>query len=386
LTDTSKSNKIGSYLDFDLSGIQNEYDTTGFSWIDDGVSLYVERGYAGFAGNYKNRLRSFSGVVALGSDHSYGEYPFMGYNNESTSVYLGEKGLAYYADFDTSKFSDNSFITKKWYKDRAVVKFPILSKYKNDSISLYTSDVDTIIPPYSLWLLGNAGKESTNSLNSILIGNYAGAYAGYNQYSVIIGDHAGSNTTYGADIAIGKAAGAESKKVSGSVFIGEASGGYCTSASNSIFLGTGAGFQSYGTDYSIFIGYTAGAGQLKDQKSDTLYENNIIIGNCSTLPSHSRNMLNIGNLIYGTSINSDLTNGPMYEPSGGKIGINNYFPSYTLDVNGTTQATKFKLSALNTAPTSATDSGETGEVRVCNGYIYICVATNTWQRCALSTF
>ncbi len=53
---------------------------------------------------------------------------------------------------------------------------------------------------------------------------------------------------------------------------------------------------------------------------------------------------------------------------------------------GTITATQFKLSALNTAPSSASDTGTTGEIRIVNGFIYVCVSTNTWQRAAISTF
>lgn len=53
---------------------------------------------------------------------------------------------------------------------------------------------------------------------------------------------------------------------------------------------------------------------------------------------------------------------------------------------GSATATQFKLSALNTAPASATDMGVTGEIRIVNGFIYVCVATNTWQRTALTTW
>ena len=41
---------------------------------------------------------------------------------------------------------------------------------------------------------------------------------------------------------------------------------------------------------------------------------------------------------------------------------------------------------LNSAPSSATDTGTTGEVRFTADYIYVCVATNTWKRTAISTF
>lgn len=53
---------------------------------------------------------------------------------------------------------------------------------------------------------------------------------------------------------------------------------------------------------------------------------------------------------------------------------------------GVIQGTQFKLSSLNTAPESSTAPGTTGEVRFTSGYIYLCVATNTWQRAALATW
>ena len=40
---------------------------------------------------------------------------------------------------------------------------------------------------------------------------------------------------------------------------------------------------------------------------------------------------------------------------------------------------------LTTAPASASASGIAGEVRVDADYIYVCTATNTWKRVAIST-
>lgn len=68
------------------------------------------------------------------------------------------------------------------------------------------------------------------------------------------------------------------------------------------------------------------------------------------------------------------------------FGIGTTTPAQLLDVNGTSQATQFKLSALNTAPASATATGVLGEIRVTSGFIYVCTATNTWVRAALATW
>ena len=58
----------------------------------------------------------------------------------------------------------------------------------------------------------------------------------------------------------------------------------------------------------------------------------------------------------------------------------------TLDVTQEVTALQYKLSALNTAPSSASDTGTLGEIRVVADAIYVCTATNTWVKCALATW
>lgn len=53
---------------------------------------------------------------------------------------------------------------------------------------------------------------------------------------------------------------------------------------------------------------------------------------------------------------------------------------------GSVASTQFKLSALNTAPSSSTDTGAAGEIRITAAYIYVCIAANTWVRTALTTW
>ncbi len=52
----------------------------------------------------------------------------------------------------------------------------------------------------------------------------------------------------------------------------------------------------------------------------------------------------------------------------------------------TLTSSQFRLSALNTAPASATATGTLGEIRIVNGFIYVAVGTNVWQRAALTTW
>jgi hypothetical protein len=64
-----------------------------------------------------------------------------------------------------------------------------------------------------------------------------------------------------------------------------------------------------------------------------------------------------------------------------KIGINTDQPTGVLDIN----ADAIRLRIDNT-PSSASDFGHKGEIRWDANYIYICVATDTWKRVALSSW
>ncbi len=69
------------------------------------------------------------------------------------------------------------------------------------------------------------------------------------------------------------------------------------------------------------------------------------------------------------------------------VGINiSGLPAHALDVDGTVQATQFKVTGLGTAPVSATAPGELGDIVWTATHIYFCIATNTWVRTALSTW
>lgn len=57
-----------------------------------------------------------------------------------------------------------------------------------------------------------------------------------------------------------------------------------------------------------------------------------------------------------------------------------------LIVSRNVQASQFNLSALNTAPSSASDTGTVGEIKIDANHIYVCTATNTWKRVAIATW
>lgn len=50
------------------------------------------------------------------------------------------------------------------------------------------------------------------------------------------------------------------------------------------------------------------------------------------------------------------------------------------------QSGQYTVSALSTAPATATSTGILGEIRYTAGFIYVCIATNTWRRTALTSW
>ena len=97
-----------------------------------------------------------------------------------------------------------------------------------------------------------------------------------------------------------------------------------------------------------------------------------------------------------TTTNNTLPSVRMFINGSGNVGIGNTStPSlfsvgsssqFQVSSTGVTTAAQYRVSALNTAPTSATDTGTLGEVRITSTYIYVCTATNTWVRSALTTW
>ncbi len=67
--------------------------------------------------------------------------------------------------------------------------------------------------------------------------------------------------------------------------------------------------------------------------------------------------------------------------SGNNVGMGTTSPTAKLDINSNT----IRLRTAKT-PVSATDTGNAGDICWDANYIYICVATNTWKRSAISSW
>lgn len=125
--------------------------------------------------------------------------------------------------------------------------------------------------------------------------------------------------------------------------VGGGSMEYLISGSNNTAIGMYAGRDVTGSN-NVFIGNRAGQG-------NTAINNRLYIANNE-----------ITTLIYGE------------------------FDNQKVVIDGTLTTDQYILSDLNVAPASATATGTKGEIRVTANYIYVCTATNTWVRAALSTW
>jgi len=123
----------------------------------------------------------------------------------------------------------------------------------------------------------------------------------------------------------------------------------------------------------------------------------LLIGNSSDLQiyhdgTHSRIVdSGAGNLTLNATDfalnNSGDTKNMITAYDGGTVNLyydaSQKFRTISVGVEVTGQ---INLAALNTAPASASAAGTLGEIRVTADYIYVCTATNTWKRSALSTW
>ena len=91
--------------------------------------------------------------------------------------------------------------------------------------------------------------------------------------------------------------------------------------------------------------------------------------------------VNLGNTNKGVVIESGESS------TGNPIEVNkNGVLKLIVNQNGEITANQYKVFELNTAPASATATGTLGEIRYTADFIYVCIATDTWKRTALTTW
>ena len=72
----------------------------------------------------------------------------------------------------------------------------------------------------------------------------------------------------------------------------------------------------------------------------------------------------------------------------GNLGVNDEMSVDSSGITANTAVTSatFNVSALETAPASATATGVAGDIRFATDAIYVCTATNTWKKVDIATF
>jgi hypothetical protein len=95
--------------------------------------------------------------------------------------------------------------------------------------------------------------------------------------------------------------------------------------------------------------------------------------------------LSDGYVPYNRNGTLGLQDSEIYQDSG-KVGIGTTTLSQTLNVDGDVLADGYRLSAMQTAPSGRGDTGTLGEIRVTADHIYVCYATNSWHRVAISNW
>ena len=146
--------------------------------------------------------------------------------------------------------------------------------------------------------------------------------------------------------------------------------------------GGGAGNGTIGTFYGLFI--------ENPQKTVTGNSYGINIGSIPCSGTAYSLITNNGNIVFneGGDANSDVRiegdtdqNLLFTDASADMVGIGTNAPTSKLDIN----SDNVRIRTAKT-PASATATGTQGQVCWDTSYIYVCTATNTWKRSALTTW
>lgn len=218
-------------------------------------------------------------------------------------------------------------------------------------------------------VVGESGLFSnTTGSNNTAVGSISLSQNSTGSNNTAIGAEALYNNTTGiSNTAVGHFALRANTTASNNVALGKEALYSSTSSSN-----TAVGFyalRSLTTGSSnIAIGYFSGS-------DITTGVGNTIIGGNFTGSAALDGVLAIGAGSGGAGENR------IYVDATGNVGFNTTSPTAAIDHTGST----LRLRTSRT-PASASATGSAGEICWDSNYVYVCVATNTWKRSAISTW
>jgi hypothetical protein len=193
-----------------------------------------------------------------------------------------------------------------------------------------------------------------------------------------------ANTSGGNNTAVGSLA--LEKNTTGA--INSAIGGFAlnnntTGQSNSAVGLSALGFNTSGSTNTA-VGRNAGRVISDGSTGNTVTNNSVYLGNdTKALANNQTNQIVIGYNAIGLGSNTAVLGNDNIVTTAlkGNVGIGTTSPSALLDVNSDT----VRVRTART-PASAAAAGNAGDICWDSDYIYVCTATNTWKRTAISTW
>jgi len=143
---------------------------------------------------------------------------------------------------------------------------------------------------------------------------------------------------------------------------------YSTTGSNNSATGSQVLWANTTGANNVAMGYNAGRFITGGSTTATAVDNSILIGFGVKVAANTQtNQIVIGYDATGLGSNTTVIGNSSTTTTGlyGNIRL---------------------VSGMATAPASSTASGTVGDIRVTSGFIYVCIATNTWVRTILTTF
>jgi hypothetical protein len=232
----------------------------------------------------------------------------------------------------------------------------------------------------------NAGNVNTTGGSNTFVGAFVGQSNTTGTNNTFVGLNSGTaNTTGGSNTFVGRDAGSKNTTASNNTFLGLSAGQENTTGENNVYLGNVAGQlnttggnntavgylalnANVGGSLNVVLGQQAGRFIANKSTTATVLNNSIMIGyRTSPLANSETNQIVIGHDAIGLGSNTTIIGTTATTITGlyGNIRL---------------------VSGMGTAPASATATGTTGDIVVTAGFIYVCTATNTWVRTALTTW
>jgi hypothetical protein len=261
---------------------------------------------------------------------------------------------------------------------------------RNTFIGAGAGKVSTITAQNNTILGALAGNAITTGSNNTMIGYSAGGPTSTTRWNTMLGSAAGINNTAEANTFLGASAGYFNTTGQHNVFIG-----YNTANNNVIgnyntavgFSATSnIGFGGLSANYNTSLGHTPGATFREGN-------NNLFLGYLagSYLNDTTSQMNTINSSIF---IGAQSTGGDSDDQTNQIVIGNNargLGSNTTVIGNSSTTVTGIfgnlrLMSGMLTPPSTSTSSGAAGTIIFDSSHIYVCTATNTWKRVAISTW